>query len=159
VDVTLCLNGIPVATAELKNPLTGQTAEHAKLQYREDRDPRERLFEFKRRALVHFAVDPDLAWMTTRLDGKKTFFLPFNKGSGTGAGTPDNPAGYKTAYLWEEVWRRDSWLDIIGRFMHLQVEEKTVGVKKIRKESMIFPRYHQLVAVRGLEADARGKGP
>ncbi len=158
IDLLLSLNGIPVATAELKNPLTGQNAEHAKHQYKTDRDPRERVFEFKRRTLVHFAVDPDAVWMTTRLDGNKTFFLPFNKGNGTGAGNPDNPNGYKTAYLWEEVWQRDSLLDILGRFMHMQVEEKTVGGKKIRKEAMIFPRYHQLVAVRTLEADAKAKG-
>ncbi len=158
IDVVLALNGIPVATAELKNPLTGQNAEHAKHQYKSDRDPRERIFEFKRRTLVHFAVDPDAVWMTTRLDGNKTFFLPFNKGNGTGAGNPDNPNGYKTAYLWEEVWQRDSLLDILGRFVHLQVDEKTVGGKKIRKEAMIFPRYHQLVAVRTLEADAKAKG-
>jgi type I restriction enzyme R subunit len=158
IDVVLAINGIPIATAELKNPLTGQTAEHAKRQYKEDRDPRERILAFKRRALVHFAVDPDVVWMTTRLDGSTTFFLPFNKGNGTGAGNPDNPGGYKTAYLWEEIWQRDSLLDIIGRFVHLQVDEKTVGGKKIRKEAMIFPRYHQLVAVRSLESDAKAKG-
>ena len=158
IDVVLALNGIPIATAELKNPMTGQTAEHAKHQYKSDRDPRERIFEFKRRALVHFAVDPDVVWMTTRLDGNKTFFLPFNKGNGTGAGNPDNPNGYKTSYLWEEVWQRDSLLDILGRFVHLQVDEKTVGGKKVRKEAMIFPRYHQLVAVRSLEVDAKARG-
>lgn len=158
IDLVISLNGIPVATAELKNPMTGQTAEHAKHQYRADRDPRERIFEFKRRTLVHFAVDPDVVWMTTRLDGNKTYFLPFNRGRGTGAGNPDNPTGYKTAYLWEEVLARDSWLDILGRFIHLQVEEKTVGGRTIRKETMIFPRYHQLTAVRSLVADARGKG-
>ena len=107
---------------------------------------------------MHFAVDTDLAYMTTRLEGTKTVFLPFNRGDGTGAGNPDNPGGYKTAYLWEEVWKRDSWLDIIGRFIHLQVEEKTIGGKKIVKETMIFPRYHQLVAVRKLESDARRVG-
>ena len=159
IDVVLSLNGIPVATAELKNPLSGQNAEHAKYQYKSDRDPRERIFEFKKRTLVHFAVDPDVVWMTTRLDGAKTFFLPFNKGNGTGAGNPDNPNGYKTDYLWEQVWQRDSWLDILGRFVHLQVEEKTIGGKKIRKETMIFPRYHQLVAVRNLEAAAKQSGP
>jgi type I restriction enzyme, R subunit len=158
LDLTLSLNGIPVATAELKNPLTGQTAEHAKHQYQTDRDPRERLFEFKRRALVHFAVDPDVVWMTTRLDGPKTTFLPFNLGNSTGAGNPDNPHGYKTAYLWEEVWQRDSWLDILGRFIHLQTEEKTVGGRRVRKEALVFPRYHQLAAVRGLVADVRAHG-
>jgi len=158
IDVVLSLNGIPVATAELKNPMTGQNVEHAKQQYKADRDPRERIFEFKKRTLVHFAVDPDEAYMTTRLDGSKTAFLPLNQGSGTGAGNPENPSGYKTAYLWEQVWQRDSWLDILARFIHLEVTEKTAGGKKIRKESMIFPRYHQLVAVRKLEVDARRAG-
>lgn len=159
IDVTLSLNGIPVATAELKNPMSGQNAEHAKHQYRNDRDPREKVFEFKKRTLVHFAVDPDVVHMTTKLDGTKTHFLPFNKGDGTGAGNPDNPNGHKTAYLWEQVFQRDSWLDILARFIHLHVEEKTIGGKKIRKETMIFPRYHQLVAVRMLEANARKVGP
>ncbi|NOT02787.1 MAG: type I restriction endonuclease subunit R [Phycisphaerales bacterium] len=158
IDLTLSLNGIPVATAELKNPMSGQNVGHAKQQYRTNRDPRERIFEFKRRALVHFAVDPDQVYMTTKLDGTKTAFLPFNRGDGTGAGNPDNPGGYKTAYLWEQVWQRDSWLDIIARFVHLQVEEKAVAGKKYRKETVIFPRYHQLVAVRMLEADARRVG-
>jgi len=158
IDLTLSLNGIPVATAELKNPMSGQNVQHAKRQYMTDRDSRERIFEFKRRAIVHFAVDPDLVYMTTRLDGTKTAFLPFNRGDGTGAGNPDNPGGHKTAYLWEQVWARDSWLDIIARFVHLQVEEKTVAGKKFRKEVMIFPRYHQLVAVRRLETDARRVG-
>lgn len=158
VDMAIGINGIPVATVELKNPLTGQNVEHAKHQYKNDRDPREALFDFKRRTLVHFAVDPDLAFMTTRLAGTKTVFLPFNQGDGTGAGNPDNKAGYKTAYLWEEVWQRDSWLDIIARFVHLQVEERTIAGKKIVKETIVFPRYHQLVAVRRLEADARRVG-
>ena len=159
IDVVLALNGIPVATAELKNPMTGQNVHHAMHQYRQDRDPRDKLLEFKRRALVHFAVDPDLVCMTTKLEGPKTYFLPFNKGNGTGAGNPENPKGYKTAYLWEQVWQRDTWLDILARFVHLQVTERTVAGKKIRKEAMIFPRYHQLVAVRALEADARKTGP
>jgi len=159
IDVTLSLNGIPVATLELKNPMSGQNVEHAKHQYKNDRDPRERIFEFKKRTLVHFAADPDLVFMTTKLDGTKTGFLPFNRGDGTGAGNPDNPNGYKTAYLWEQVLQRESFLDILARFVHLHVDEKTIGGKKIRKETMIFPRYHQLVAVRKLEADARRVGP
>ena len=158
VDLLLALNGIPVATAELKNPMTGQSVQHAKHQYRHDRDPREKLFLFKARTLVHFAVDPDLAFMTTKLDGAKTTFLPFNRGDGTGAGNPQNPGGYKTAYLWEEVWQRDSLLDILARFVHLQVDERVVGGKKIRKEAMIFPRYHQLTCVRLAEADAKVNG-
>ena len=160
VDVLLSLNGLPVATAELKNPFTGQTVEHAKKQYRTDRDPSEPLFQFKKRALVHFAADPDEAWMTTRLAGKDTHFLPFNKGRNGGKGNPDNPAsGWKTAYLWEEVWERDSWLDILARFVHQAVEEKVKDGKKVRKETIVFPRYHQLDAVRKLLAAAKAEGP
>lgn len=159
VDVLLSLNGLPVATAELKNPFTGQTVEDAKKQYREDRDPREPLFGFKRRALVHFAVDPDEVYMTTRLEGKKTFFLPFNKGRAGGKGNPDNPSGYKTSYLWEEVWQRDRWLDILARFVHLEVKEERQGDRFVRKESVVFPRYHQLDAVRKLVAAAAANGP
>ncbi len=147
------LNGLPLVTAELKNPLSGQTVEDAKKQYKKDRDARELIFEFKKRALVHFAVDQDQVFMATRLSGDKTYFLPFNLGDGGHAGNP--PAvdgGYRTAYLWREVWQRDSLLDIFGRFMHLQVEEKRIlsdeGIRKITKETMIFPRYHQLDAVR-----------
>jgi type I restriction enzyme R subunit len=120
LDMVLSLNGLPVATVELKSPFTDQTVEHAKKQYKFDRDPRELLLRFKTRALVHFAVDPDLVFMTTKLAGKDTIFLPFNKGRGTGAGNPDNANGYKTAYLWEEVWSKDRWLDIIARFVHLR---------------------------------------
>lgn len=161
VDVVLSLNGLPLVTLELKNPMTGQTAEHAKRQYRHDRDPREPLFTFKARALVHFALAPDTAWMTTRVAGKETVFLPFNKGCHGGAGNP--PAdGYKTAYLWEEVLTRDSLLDIVARFVHLEAKEKTVvtdkGIKRHRKETMIFPRYHQLNAVRRLTTHARQHG-
>ena len=155
LDVVLFLNGLPIITMELKNPLSGQTVEHAKTQYKEDRDPKEKLFEFKKRALVHFAVDQDLVFMTTRLSGSKTFFLPFNLGCNGGAGNP--PAadgGYRTAYLWRNVLQSDSLMDILAKFMHLQVENKKVvtdkGIKKIRKETMIFPRYHQLDAVRKL---------
>ncbi|HEX9024760.1 MAG TPA: type I restriction endonuclease [Geobacteraceae bacterium] len=163
IDLVLSINGLPVVTAELKNPMSGQTAENAKWQYKKDRDPKELLFQFRKRALVHFAVDPDLVFMTTRLAGTATHFLPFNKGDNGGAGNPENPDGYRTAYLWEEVWQRDSFLDIIGRFMHLQVEEKKIvtdkGIKTIIKETMIFPRYHQLDAVRSMVADGRAKGP
>ena len=154
----LSVNGIPVVTAELKNPLTGQTAEHARRQYMTDRDPREPIFQFKRRSLVHFAVDTDSAWMTTRLAGAATRFLPFNRGDRGGAGNPENLHGYRTAYLWEEVWARDSLLDILGRFLHLETTERTVDGQKVRSEALIFPRYHQLDVVRRLEADARANG-
>ncbi len=158
VDMLLSLNGIPVATAELKNPLTAQTVEHAVAQYRK-RDPKHRLFHFKKRALVHFAVDPDQVYMATRLAGKDTVFLPFNKGNHGGAGNPEHPGAYRTAYLWEEVWERESFLDILGRFAHVATEEKQVSGKLVTKETVIFPRYHQLDVVRKLEAAARNEGP
>lgn len=162
LDLVLSINGIPVVTAELKNPMTGQTVTNAIAQYSQDRDHREPLFEFKCRALVHFAVDTELVFMTTRLAGGATHFLPFNKGLDGGAGNAPDPKGlaYRTAYLWKDVWQRDSLLDIFARFMHLQVEEKrTEDGRKIRKETMVFPRYHQLQAVRSLEAAARLEGP
>jgi type I restriction enzyme R subunit len=162
LDLVLSINGIPVVTAELKNPMTGQTVTDAIAQYQQDRDHREPLFEFKRRALVHFAADTELVFMTTRLAGGATHFLPFNKGLDGGAGDAPDPKGqaYRTAYLWQEVWQRDSLLDIFARFMHLQVEEKrTEDGRRIKKETMVFPRYHQLQAVRSLEVAARQEGP
>lgn len=161
LDVTISLNGIPIVTAELKNPMTGQRIDNALWQYRHDRDPRERVFEFKRRTLVHFAVDTEAVFMTTRLAGTATHFLPFNKGCDGGAGNPPDPAGrtYRTAYLWEEVLQRDSLLDLLARFIHLQVEEKRDDQgRKVKKETMIFPRYHQLQAVRLLVDAARREG-
>lgn len=158
IDLVLSLNGLPIVTAELKNPMSGQTWRDAVWQYRADRDPEATIFRFKLRALVHFAVDPDEVHMTTKLEGKKTRFLPFNRGNGTAAGNPVDPGGYKTAYLWKQVWARDSLMDILARFLHLQVEEKKVGAKTVRKETMIFPRYHQLDCVRKCEDDARTGG-
>ena len=162
IDVTLSVNGIPVVTAELKNPLTGQRAAHAIRQYENDRDERDLLFAFKKRALVHFAVDPDEAWMTTRLRGKETHFLPFNRGNNHGAGNPPVEGNWKTHYLWDEVLQADSLLEILQRFMHLEVKEKQVktdkGVRTVWKETMIFPRYHQLGAVRRLVAHAKANG-
>lgn len=162
IDVTLAVNGLPVVTAELKNPLTGQRAVDAVKQYMEDRDERDLLFAFKKRALVHFAVDPDEAWMTTRLKGKETVFLPFNRGNNNGAGNPPVEGNWKTHYLWDEVLAANSLLDVLQRFMHLEVKERQVksdkGVRTIRKETMIFPRYHQLDAVRKLVAHARQHG-
>ncbi|WP_349741173.1 type I restriction endonuclease subunit R [Roseateles cavernae] len=163
LDLVLLLNGLPIITVELKNPLSGQTVEDAKLQYKRDRDGRELIFEFKKRALVHFALDQDQAFMCTRLSGDKTHFLPFNLGHNGRAGNPPaTDGGYRTAYLWREVWQRDSLLDILGRFMHLQAEEKRIasdeGIKKITRETMIFPRYHQLDAVRRLVAHAGEHG-
>ena len=163
LDIVLFLNGLPIITVELKNPLSGQNVEHAKKQYKRDRDPRELIFQFKKRTLVHFAVDQDMVFMTTRLSGDKTRFLPFNLGNNGHAGNPPaNDGGYRTTYLWHKVWQRDSLLDILGRFMHLQVSEKRImtdrGVKRITRETMIFPRYHQLDSVRKLVAHARASG-
>jgi type I restriction enzyme R subunit len=163
LDLALFVNGLPVATAELKNPLTRQTVEHAMAQYRTDRDPRDTLLG--RRAVVHFAVDPDLVMMTTKLEGGATRFLPFNRGSAPGAtvcgaGNPPNPDGYATAYVWELVWRRDAWLDILARFVH--VEQAVPGKRNKgaqRDATVIFPRFHQWDAVRRLEAHARDQGP
>ena len=162
IDVTLAVNGIPVVTAELKNPLTGQRAAHAVHQYENERDGRDLLFAFKKRALVHFAVDTDEVWMTTRLRGKETHFLPFNRGNNNGAGNPPVEGNWKIHYLWTEVLQADSLLEILQRFMHLEVKKKLVstdkGVRTVRKETMIFPRYHQLDAVRKLVAHARTEG-
>jgi type I restriction enzyme R subunit len=158
IDLVIGLNGLPVVTAELKNPMSGQTWRDAVWQYKTDRDPDELIFRFKARTLVHFAVDPDEVHMTTRLAGKATSFLPFNKGDGTAAGNPPNPDGYKTAYLWEQALARDSLMDILARFLHLEVDERKLGGKTVRRETMIFPRYHQLDCVRKAEADARAQG-
>jgi type I restriction enzyme R subunit len=161
LDVTLSLNGIPFATVELKNPMTGQLVDDARKQYRHDRDPREPIFAFKRRTLVHFAVDTESVSMTTRLAGSATHFLPFDRGCEGGAGNPPDPAGrtYRTAYLWEDVLERDSLLDILARFIHLQIEEKRDDQgRKVDAETMIFPRYHQLQAVRMLVDAARRDG-
>src|SRR5450756_1188459 len=158
IDLVLSLNGLPIVTAELKNPMSGQTWRDAVWQYKSDRDPGEMIFRFKLRALVHFAVDPDEVHMTTKLGLKGTRFLPFNRGNGAAAGNPVNPGGYKTAYLWEQVWARDSLMDILARFLHLQADDKQLGGKTVQRETMIFPRYHQLDCVRTCEADAREQG-
>jgi len=151
IDVVLSVNGLPIATLELKNPMSGQTVVNAIHQYRHDRDPREPIFQFTKRTLVHFAVDTEEAHMTTRLLGSGTRFLPFNRGNLGGAGNEPDKAGknYKTGYIWEEVLQRDSLLDLLARFLHLDVREKTSDEgKRVTVETMIFPRYHQLQAVR-----------
>jgi type I restriction enzyme R subunit len=169
VDMLFAVNGVPVATCELKNPGTGQTWRRAVKQYKEDRDPRARLFQFKSRALVHFAADPDEIHMTTRLQKEKTHFLPFNRGSNPGevkcgAGNPQHPSGYRTGYFWEEILHRDSFLDVLGHFMFIEKKDEKVddgkGTKKrVVKETMVFPRYHQLDSVRKLVATTRNEGP
>jgi type I restriction enzyme R subunit len=157
IDLAILLNGIPVATAELKNPLTGQTVEHAKAQYRRDRDPGN--VTLGRRAVVHFAVDPDEVAMTTKLAGASTQFLPLNRGSEEGgAGNPLNPRGHRTAYLWEQVWQRDNWLDLLARFVQVERPDKGSAAERRAKTRIIFPRFHQWDAVRKLEAHAREHG-
>ncbi|AAK22608.1 type I restriction endonuclease subunit R [Caulobacter vibrioides] len=157
LDLVLYLNGLPVATAELKSDFT-QSVEDAINQYRFDREPRpkggreEPLLAFPGGALVHFAVSNSEVAMTTKLQGRDTFFLPFNKGDHGGKGNPLNPNGHRTAYLWEEIWARDSWLEILGRYMVTKRDAKK------RITSVVFPRYHQLDATRKLAAQVLAEG-
>lgn len=155
VDMVLFVNGLAIATLELKNPWTGQNVHNAIKQYRTDRDPREPLFEFGR-CLVHFAVDPDEAYMCAQLAGNDSNFLPFNKGFNFGKGNPVNPKGHKTAYLWDDILPRRSLTNIIEQFAKFTVEKD----KKTGKErkALFFPRYHQLDVVRGILADAKQNG-
>ena len=168
VDLLFALNGVPVATCELKNPMTGQTWRSAVRQYQQYRDPNAPIFRFQKRALVHFAADPDEVHMTTRLVGEATRFLPFNQGSrpgavGCGAGNPSHPTGYRTGYFWQEVLARDRFLDILGSYVFVERrEEKVQGAKGARtetRETVIFPRYHQLDSVSKLVAAAQADGP
>lgn len=158
LDLVLFLNGIPVATAELKSDFT-QGVKDAVDQYRFDRDPRpkgqgsaEPLLDFPRGALVHFAVSQSLVRMTTKLEGAATAFLPFDRGDDGAAGNPPNPAGHATSYLWEQVWARESWLEILGRYVVAARDSK----KQIEK--IIFPRYHQLDVTRALVAAVSAEG-
>ena len=160
VDTVLFLNGIPVVTMELKNNLTGQRTDHAVKQYRTDRSPKELLFKPNRRAIVHFALDSETVEMCTWLANGASYFLPFNKGNGmNGAGNPVNPDGYRTEYLYREILAPDSLLDIIQRFVRVEykpLNEDGTGPKVMKK--IIFPRFHQLDAVRKLVADAKVNG-
>jgi len=159
LDMVIFLNGLPLFTVELKNPLTGQTYRNAIHQYKTTRsDPQEPLFAF-RRCLAHFAVDPDEVHFATHLQGEKTRFFPFNQGRGTGAGNPVAPPDkFATAYMWEEIWAKDSILGLIEHFIH-EIEVLDDRGEKTGERQMIFPRYHQLDAVRRMVADARQKGP
>jgi type I restriction enzyme R subunit len=165
IDLVLFVNGIPIATLELKTDFT-QGIDDAKNQYKLDRNPKdpktkyvEPLLQFKRGALVHFAVSTSEVWMTTKLAGMDTYFLPFNKGFNGGKGNPPNKEGYQTAYLWEEIFQKDQFLKILESF--IQIERKEVveknGEKKV-KETLIFPRYHQLDAVTKLVAAVKEEG-
>lgn len=164
VDMMLAINGIPVVAIELKNQLTGQTVDNAKLQWKYDRDPREQAFWLNHRILAYFAVDLYEAWMATELKGASTYFLPFNQGSNGagndgGAGNPQaNGDNYVTSYLWENVLQKDSLLDIIQKFISFEVKTEKNGNKTVTKKRLIFPRYHQLDVVRKLIADVRENG-
>ena len=152
VDMVLVVNGIPLFALELKNQYTGQTVNQAKLQWMDDRDPRELCFQFDKRILAYFCVDHIDVFMTTRLNKRDTCFLPFNQGSNGagndgGKGNPANPNGYPTAYFWEQVLQKDSALDIIQKFIH-RANDKT----------LVFPRFHQLDVVRKLISDVRQHG-
>ncbi|ONT92226.1 type I restriction endonuclease subunit R [Burkholderia cenocepacia] len=158
IDLVLLANGIPVATVELKSDFT-QSVQDAVDQYRFDRNPHpkggpaEPLLGFPGGALVHFAVSQSEVQMTTKLEGTSTYFLPFNRGNEGAAGNVPNPNGYATAYLWEEVWARESWLEILGRYLIVKRDDKK------QPKSVIFPRYHQLDATRKLVADVLENGP
>ena len=162
LDLTIFLNGLPIITCELKNPLSGQPVHNGIRQYQNDRDPKEKIFSFAR-CMVHFAADTEQVFMVTQLGGKKTFFLPFNKGLNDGkpvapfgAGNPINPKGLKSHYLWEEILTKQSLANIIDKFA--QVTEETDEETKRVKRLMIFPRYHQLTAVRQVLAHAKTNG-
>lgn len=161
LDTVLFVNGFPIVTIELKNEFTGQTCQDAIRQYNHDRDPNEVIFQFNKRSLVHFAVDLQEVYMTTKLNGTSTKFLPFNQGSNGagkvgGKGNPINENGFATAYLWENVLNKDSFFDILNKYIQLEVKKnkKTGEIKK----TLIFPRYHQLDVVKKLIADAKANG-
>jgi type I restriction enzyme R subunit len=157
LDLVLFLNGLSLFTAELKNPFTGQNVQDAIQQYRVNRDPHEALFAFDR-CLAHFAIDPDMVYMASHLEGTSTRFLPFNLGRNGGAGNPPSWKGFATAYLWERIWTRDSVLNLVQQFVQV-IEDLDDKGKKTGKKHLIFPRYHQLDAVRRLLADAYRQGP
>ena len=152
IDTVIFLNGLPIITIELKNPLTGQNYNHAITQYKNDRNPRELLLSFNKRVLVHFAIDTEEIWMTTKLKRQDTEFIPFNRGFNKGAGNPPVEGDYRTSYLWHNILKKDSLLDILHRFIQISKDEKT------GEEKLIFPRYHQLDVVRSLVDKVRGEG-
>lgn len=154
IDMVLFANGLPFATMELKNPWTGQNAKvHGQNQYKYKRDITQPLLNFGC-CIVHFAVDTDEVYMTTKLDGSNTFFLPFNLGNNFGKGNPVNPFGHKTAYLWEDILKRESIANIIQHFVRFDGKE----TDSLNKKTLFFPRYHQLDVVRRLKADCAKKG-
>lgn len=154
IDLVLFINGIPFATIELKNAWTHQTARYHGIRQYEERDQHQPLLKFGR-ALVHMAVDTDEVYMTTHLKGKKTYFLPFNRGNNGGAGNPVNPNGHKTAYLWEDIFTKESVSDLIQHFAFLEGEKAATS---LRQKKLLFPRYHQLDVVRKLLTDVAERG-
>lgn len=165
IDIVLLLNGIPVVSMELKNQFTGQDVSNAISQYKFDRATKDKMFEFKQRVLVHFAVDLYDVYMTTRLQGTSTYFLPFNQGSNGagnvgGKGNPQIEDDYLTSYLWKRVLKKDSLMELLQKYMHLKVEDIKDKDGKItgKKETMIFPRYHQLDVVTKLLEDVKENG-
>ena len=165
IDIVLLLNGIPVVSMELKNQFTGQDVSNAISQYKFDRATKDKMFEFKQRVLVHFAVDLYDVYMTTRLQGTSTYFLPFNQGSNGagnvgGKGNPQIEDDYLTSYFWKRVLKKDSLMEILQKYMHLKVEDIKDKDGKItgKKETMIFPRYHQLDVVTKLLEDVKENG-
>ncbi len=164
IDLVLAINGIPLVSMELKCQFTGQSVTNAINQYTFDRASKDAIFAFNQRVLVHFAVDLTQVYMSTKLQGAATYFLPFNQGSNGagqvgGKGNPENTDGYQTAYLWERVLTKDSLLEILQKYLHLQEEiSKDKKGKKTTKQTLIFPRYHQLDVVSRLLADVKGQG-
>ena len=161
IDIVLFLNGIPVVSMELKCQFTGQNVSNAINQYKFDRASKDEIFAFNERVLVHFAVDLSNVYMTTRLEGASTYFLPFNQGSNGagnvgGKGNPINEDGYDTAYLWEKILCKDKLLEILHKYLHLQIEKDDKG--NVKSKRMIFPRYHQLDVVTKLLADVKENG-
>lgn len=161
IDIVLFVNGIPVVSMELKCQFTGQNTVNAIEQYKFDRNNKDTIFNFKERVLVHFAVDLSCVYMTTKLEGEKTYFLPFNQGSNGagnvgGQGNPVNENGYSTSYLWESVLCKERLLEILHKYLHLQVKQDKQG--NIKSEEMIFPRYHQLDVVTKLLEDVKENG-
>ena len=164
IDLVICLNGLPIVSFELKCNASGQSVEDAIWQYRKERDPKSRLFLFKAGTLVNFAMDLNEVYMTTKLDGEKTFFLPFNMGSGEGVyagkGNPPTKDDYPVSYMWKEILAPDSLIELISKFIFIQTKESVDEAtgRKQRIEAIIFPRYHQLRAVRRILADVVENG-
>ncbi len=162
LDLAIFINGIPILTSELKNPLSGQYVQNGIRQYQNDRDPKDKIFSFAR-CMAHFAADTELVYMCTELKKKDSFFIPFNKGLNDckdiqpfGAGNPVNPNGLKTHYFWEEILSKNSLANIVDKFA--QVIEETDEDSGKKKKKMIFPRYHQLTCVKQILAHAKQSG-